>query len=159
MSHLERALKIMLGHEGGYVNDPEDPGGETNWGITIAVARENGYHGPMIDLPLEKAVDIYSKKYWDTRLDRLPFMVVFNIFDAAVNHGKRQSFKLAQRAAGCHDDGFMGPDTLEAISSIGPWEFCAKFNAERIEFYTDLKTFKRFGRGWVRRVAGNLRIK
>ena len=157
-SQLSRALKILAKHEGGYVNDPEDPGGETNWGVTVAVARANGYHGPMIDMPVEFAAKIYAKDYWDDRLNSLPFPVVFNIFDAAVNHGKRQAVKFAQRAAGCSDDGYVGPNTLSAITGMDSSEFCLKFNAERLEFYCNLRTFRRFGKGWTRRVAGNLRI-
>jgi len=159
MQKLERALKIMLGHEGGYANDPQDLGGETMWGVTAKVARADGYEGAMINLPIERAVEIYSTQYWDERLNVLPFPVVFNIFDAAVNHGKRQSLKFAQRAAGADDDGIMGADTLAAIARMDSYDFSLAFNAERLEFYCNLRTFTRFGKGWTRRVANNLRIR
>ena len=95
----EEAIRHTLGIEGGYVDDPRDSGGKTRWGITVAVARRNGWKGKMCDLPPEKAVEIYRKKYWAAaRCDDLPPSVAVRVFDAAVNHGVGGAGRLLQMA-------------------------------------------------------------
>ncbi|CUJ80982.1 glycoside hydrolase family 108 protein [Achromobacter sp. 2789STDY5608628] len=95
------AFDRLIGHEGGYSNHPDDPGGETMWGITVAVARANGYAGAMCDLPRDAAKNIYRAQYWDkVRADSMPFSVAFQVFDAAVNHGSGQAARFLQRAVG-----------------------------------------------------------
>jgi lysozyme family protein len=154
--NFDQAFERLLGHEGGYVNDQRDPGGETNWGITIAVARAEGYSGPMRDLPVAKAKDIYRARYWaPVRADELPDSMRFDVFDAAVNHGASQSAKWLQRAVGTQPDGVIGAVTVAAARNAGPL-LGAKFNAQRLRFYTDLATWPTFGKGWARRVAANL---
>ena len=154
--NFDQAFERLLGHEGGYVDDPDDPGGETNWGITIAVARAEGYTGPMRDLPVAKAKDIYRAKYWaPVRADELPDSVRFDVFDAAVNHGVNQSAKWLQRAVGANPDGVIGAMTVAAARGAGPMAV-ARFNGYRLQFYTDLGTWPKFGKGWARRVASNL---
>ncbi|WP_418122240.1 glycoside hydrolase family 108 protein [Variovorax sp. 160MFSha2.1] len=154
--NFDQAFDRLLGHEGGYVNDPRDPGGETNWGITVSVARAEGYSGPMRDLPRDTAKAIYKAKYWaPVRADELPDSVRFDVFDAAVNHGVSQSSKWLQRAAGANPDGVIGAQTVAAVRSAGPL-IAAAFNGYRLQFYTDLSTWPTFGKGWTRRVASNL---
>lgn len=155
--NFDLAFDRLLGHEGGYVNDPRDPGGETNWGITVAVARANGYAGPMRDLPQDTAKAIYRKLYWNTvRADELPEAVRFDAFDAAVNHGPSQAAKWLQRAVGTTPDGVIGTVTLGAVRAAGS-QLAAHFNGQRLQFYTDLPTWPTFGKGWARRVATNLK--
>lgn len=127
------------------------------WGITVAVARANGYSGPMRDMPQEVAKDIYRRKYWRPWMDTLPYSVAFQVFDASVNSGERQTAKWLQRAAGVKDDGVVGPVTLEAVGKADPMKMAALFCAERLEFLTALPTWSTFGKGWARRIAGNLR--
>jgi lysozyme family protein len=154
---FDDAFTRLLGHEGGYVNDVRDPGQETNWGVTIAVARENGYKGRMVDLPLDTAKAIYRKRYWDAVLaDVLPDAVRFDVFDAAVNHGPGQAVRWLQRACGAADDGKLGPMTVAAATAGGPM-VAARFNGQRLQFYTDLSTWPTYSKGWARRVAANLR--
>ncbi|WZB76775.1 glycosyl hydrolase 108 family protein [Achromobacter insuavis] len=156
--NFDQAFDRVIGHEGGYVNHPDDPGGETMWGITIAVARANGYAGQMRDLPREIAKAIYRAQYWDkVKADSMPFPVAFQVFDAAVNHGTGQAAKFLQRAAGVADDGIIGPKTLAAVAARSVAALLLAFNAEREQFYTDLKTWPSFGKGWSRRVVANLR--
>lgn len=155
---FDTAFDRLMGHEGGYVNHPNDPGGETMWGVTIAVARASGYSGPMRDLPRDTAKAIYRAQYWDkVQADRMPFPVAFQVFDAAVNHGADRAAKLLQRAAGVTDDGVIGPKTLAAVAAVPAAALLMLFNAEREQFYTDLKTWPSFGKGWSRRVVTNLR--
>lgn len=88
---FEKAFEEVIGVEGGYSNNPNDSGGETNWGITESVARENGYKGHMKDLPIEKAQEIYKSEYWDVQnLDAIYSLspaVALELFDTGVNQG------------------------------------------------------------------------
>lgn len=155
--NFEQAVTIVLKHEGGFVSHPSDPGGATNYGITVAVARENGYTGDMRHLPLQLAKDIYKRKYWDTiKADDLPAGVRFAMFDYAVNSGPVAAIKALQRVLGVMDDGLLGPRTIAAASDIDGNRLAAKLNGFRLKFMTDLKVWPTFGRGWARRIADNL---
>ena len=159
MSNFDKAFDLLIGNEGGYVNNPVDPGGETNWGITRAVAVDNGYTGSIKSMPKETAKQIYNKMYWDKlQCDQLGFAVAFQLFDAGVNHGNSQAVKFLQRALSVVDDGVIGAKTIAATNSLDDLQIVMLFNAERIEFYSSLKTFSTFGKGWVRRVASNLKL-
>ncbi|MGX5913933.1 glycoside hydrolase family 108 protein [Aliidiomarina sp. Khilg15.8] len=148
----------VIGHEGGYANHPDDPGGETNWGITKRVARAAGYQGDMKALPRELARDIYYREYWQrAKCDQYHPAIGFQLFDIAVNHGIGTAIRMLQRAAEVADDGIVGPVTLKSIKGMPPGETVNRLNAERLEFYAKLTTWDKFGRGWANRVAGNLR--
>lgn len=150
------AFDRLLGHEGGYVDHPDDPGGKTRFGITEAVARAEGYQGAMHELPVELARQIYRSRYWDAvRADQLPEVVRFDLFDAAVNSGPRQAAQWLQRAAGTDPDGIVGPITIAAVEA-DPEGVRRRFNGLRLRFMTDLSTWSSFGRGWARRIADNL---
>lgn len=155
--NFDRAFVDLLDHEGGYTNNPADPGGETNWGITVAVARANGYVGTMRDMDQSVAKAIYAKQYWLPEFDTLPYPVAFQVFDAAVNSGVGQAVRWLQRAAGVADDGHLGPVTMAAVASVDPVRLVMLFNAERLLFMTNLSTWGTFGKGWARRVASNLK--
>lgn len=157
MSNFDRAFVALLGNEGGYSNDPADPGGETMWGITVSVARENGYVGAMKDMDQTVAKAIYAKRYWLPAFDTLPYPVAFQVFDGAVNSGVGQSVRWLQRAVGVADDGKLGPLTLAAVSAAPVAAVVLLFNAERLVFMTKLSNWSADGRGWARRIAGNLR--
>lgn len=153
----EIAIGRVIDHEGGYVDHPDDPGGETNYGITIATARNFGYTGEMRDLPLSVAVDIYKQLYWDTiSADEMPFSVAFQVFDGGVNHGIKRSVRWLQESIGATPDGIVGAQTIEYVNREQEHDVVLTYNAQRIQFYTSLQTFKTFGRGWMRRVAQNL---
>lgn len=158
-SDFDRAVDRVLQSEGSYVNHPDDPGGETNWGVTKTVAQANGYRGAMRELTREQAKAIYKAAYWTPlKADNYHPAIAFQLFDAAVNHGAGNAARFLQRAVGVQDDGSIGPRTLAAVATLPVIDVLLRFNAERLEFYTGLvKTFPAFGRGWVRRVAENLR--
>lgn len=152
------AFERLIGHEGGYVNHPNDPGGETNFGITVDVARIAGYSGSMRNLTRAQAKDIYHTYYWhQANADRYHGAIGFQVFDTAVNHGVKQAIRLLQRAVGVIDDGHVGPVTIAAINAKPAQQVLANFNAERLDFYTKLPTWSSFGKGWVRRVASNIK--
>ena len=153
---FDEAFDLLIGHEGGYANHPSDPGGETMWGVTARVARANGFTGDMRDLPRDKAKQIYRDLYWTpVKADQLPQAVRFDVFDAAVNSGTDQAAKWLQRVVGAAPDGKIGPATIAAAVAAGPL-IGARFNGVRLQFMTDLPTWGAFGKGWARRVAGNL---
>ncbi|AVQ81642.1 glycoside hydrolase family 108 protein [Variovorax sp. PMC12] len=150
--NFDQAFDRLLGHEGGYVNDPRDPGGETNWGIS-----KRSY--PNVDvkaLTQDAAKAIYRRDYWaPVRADELPDSVRFDVFDAAVNSGVTQSAKWLQRAVGAYPDGVIGAQTVAAARAAGPL-IAAAFNGYRLQFYTDSGNWPTYGKGWARRVASNL---
>ena len=155
---FDEAFERLIGHEGGYSDHKDDPGGETNWGITWRTARAAGYTGSMRDLTREQAKGIYYFAYWKrARADEYDPAIGFQLFDAAVNHGIGNAIRFLQRAVGVADDGVVGPATVEAVRSMHPADVLAHFNAERLDFYTRLTTWPTFGKGWARRVAANLR--
>jgi lysozyme family protein len=156
-NHFERAFIDLLGNEGGYANNPADPGGETMYGITQATARRNGYLGQMRDMSLDLAKIIYRAEYWDDAFDQFPYPVAFQLFDSAVNSGPNTTAKWLQRCLGVTADGKIGAETLEAAKYMEPMRLILLFNAARLEFMTGLPAWLTFGRGWARRIAGNLR--
>lgn len=158
MMNFDIAFERLIGHEGGYVNHPEDPGGETNWGVTLRTAREAGYTGSMRDLTRDQAKEIYRTAYWGrAQAEQYDGAIAFQVFDAAVNHGIGQAIRFLQRAVGVADDGAVGPVTLAAVRAMSVTDVLARFNAERLDFYTKLSTWPTFGKGWARRVVGNLK--
>lgn len=154
--NFDQAFDKLMGHEGGFVDDPRDPGGATRWGVTERVARAAGYQGPMSAFPRGTAADIYKKQYWDAvKADQLPEIIRFDVFDAAVNSGVGQAAKWLQRAVGVKDDGVIGPATIAAALMTGP-SLPARYNGTRLQFMTDLAGWSAFGKGWARRIASNL---
>jgi len=159
MSVFNTIFDRLMQHEGGYVNHPNDPGGETMWGVTKRVARAHGYYGSMRSLPKSLAKDITEKSYYKAvKGDQLDRLIAWQLTDAAYNHGNRRAVKFLQAAVGARQDGLIGPRTLAAVAAMDKNDVVFLFNAERIEFYTRLRTWQTFGRGWARRVAGNLRF-
>lgn len=154
--NFTEALQHVLKHEGGYVDHPSDPGGETNYGITVKVARENGYLGDMRSIPMHVVADIYKRQYWDTvKCDQMPESVRFALFDYAVNSGPVAASKALQRVLGVADDGIIGPATIGAAQAQSDG-LGARLNGYRLKFMTELKIWPTFGKGWARRIADNL---
>ena len=151
--NFDQAFDALISHEGGYVSDPRDPGGETKFGIS-----KRAY--PNVDiksLTLEQAKAIYKSDYWDrSQCDSLPPVVAFQVFDTAVNSGIGQSIRFLQRAVGVADDGQVGPLTVNAVKRLDAETIVARFNGQRLDFMTRLSTWDVFGKGWARRIAKNL---
>lgn len=150
--NYDKAFGIIIGHEGGYVNDPRDPGGETKYGISKRAYPNEDIKG----LTLERAKELYRRDYWDAvEAESLPVGVRLMVFDCAVNCGLTAAKKLLQRAAGAKDDGIIGPRTREAISKTP--DLPMRFAGFWIQYYTDLAGWPTFGKGWARRVANDLK--
>jgi lysozyme family protein len=155
MSAFDDAFTALIGNEGGYSNNPADPGGETMWGITARVARANGYSGAMRDLPLSTAKVIAKAEYWDkASCDKLDPRVAFQVFDSVYNGGP--AIKWLQLAAGVTPDGALGPATLAAVRAVDPVKLVARFNAHRLKYLGNLSAWPAFGHGWANRIADNL---
>lgn len=154
MDRFDRFIDRLLSHEGGYVNNPADPGGETKFGIS-----KRSYPGVNIKrLTRQQAIEIYRRDFWErSRADDLAPALGFQLLDAAVNSGIAQATRWLQRAVGVADDGIIGPVTLGALRIADPADVIARFNAERLEFMTRLSGWRTFGAGWARRIAQNLR--
>lgn len=129
---VDAMIETLVGKEGGYSNHPSDTGGETMWGITVAVARANGYTGPMRSMPRDTAKDIYRRKYFVlTGFDRVAEQsaaVAEELFDTGVNMGPSVAATFLQRLlnglnrqgkdyADIGVDGDVGPATLRALKA------------------------------------------
>lgn len=151
---FDEAFDRLMGNEGGYVNNPADPGGETNWGISKRSYPDLDIKG----LTRDQAKAIYLRDFWVRgAMDQLPPALAFQAFDAAVNHGIETAIRLTQRAAGVADDGHIGPVTLAAIRRDSVTDLLMLFVAERLDYWRKLNTWPKFGGGWAGRAAADLR--
>ena len=158
ISNWQKSFELMLKSEGGYVNNPVDPGGMTNLGVTKAtwenwVGRESD-EAEMRGLTPEKVEPLYKKKFFDAvRGDELPVGLDYLMFDFAVNAGAGRAIKTLQTAVGVTPDGGFGPMTMAAVQAVDPNELIERFSQAKEDFYRSLNTFATFGKGWLNRVA------
>ena len=154
--NFNKCLEIILHHEGGYVNHPRDPGGETNFGVTKRVYQEWGGTKDMEDLTKEDVAPIYEKNYWlRAKCDQLPSGLDLAVMDWSVNSGVGRAVKKLQQMICTVADGGIGPNTLktldEYIEHHGLEQTIRSYKNTRQEFYESLSTFDTFGKGWTRR--------
>ena len=156
-------LETILHHEGGYVNHPKDPGGETNLGVTKRVYQEHGGTKDMKDLLVEDVAPIYKKGYWDKmKCDDIPSGLDLCLVDFGVNAGPGRAAKFLQQMIGTTVDGGIGPMTLakveEYIRENGEPATVEKYQEMRQKYYENLSTFATFGKGWTRRVEETTKL-
>lgn len=152
MNPFDKAFEIVVGIEGGYVNDPDDPGGATRYGITEKVARAHGYAGDMKDLPIELAKDVYRSGYWGIcKCDSLKWPLSLFVFDSAVNQGTDAAIRILQKTLNVQQDGLIGPGTISAANRAGP-EIPSLYLADRAVRYTGTRNADKYLRGWLRRL-------
>ena len=150
--NFDKCLEMLLHHEGGYVWHEEDPGGETNLGVTKKVYQDWGGTKDMIDLTVEDVAPIYKKNYWDRcKCDELSSGLDWVVMDWAVNSGTRRVSKALQKACGAERDGVIGNKTLALANGQNVKYMIEEISVMRQSFYESLRTFKTFGRGWTRR--------
>ena len=157
MNHnFDTCLTMLLKHEGGYVNHPEDPGGMTNLGVTKAVYDE--FHGTdvteeeMRNLKKSDVEPIYRSNYWNRcRCQDLPSGVDWAVFDFAVNAGTGRAAKALQQAVEAKQDGSIGPITLMKVKDHEVVNIINRIAIYREQFYRSLSNFDTFGKGWLRR--------
>lgn len=161
----DTAFLRVVGHEGKFQNDRQDRGNWTSGvigqgelkGTKYGISAMSYPNEDIRNLTLERAKEIYYEDFWlRVSGDELHDALAYQLFDAAINHGIGNAVRMLQRAVGVADDGRMGPITRGAVQSEGVDNVLKKFNAERIRFFTNISTFDRYGRGWMRRVADNL---
>lgn len=157
-SSYDDALARLLAHEGGYSNHSADPGGPTNFGITIhdyrRYVKPDATAADVKAMKVEEAKIIYRAKYWDAmRCDELPAGVDYAVFDYGVNSGIARARKVLQRVVGVTDDGVLGPRTMQAVRAHAPAVIVRAICDERLAFLQSLGTWPVFGKGWGRRVA------
>ena len=158
---FSRALKVILRHEGGFVNHPKDPGGMTNLGVTKATwegwTGKPATEADMRALTPEKVAPLYRERYWDElRCDDLPPALALCVFDFGVNAGPARAARYLQGLAGAVQDGIVGGATLAAVNAwiarVGLSGAVRAYQEARRHYYRRLGTFATFGRGWLRRV-------
>jgi lysozyme family protein len=160
---FDTAFDRLISHEGGYTDDPRDPG---NWtggkpgvgllkGTKYGIAANTYGHLDIKNLTLEQAKDVYREGFWDVLGPAHP-AIKFQLFDAAVNHGLPNALRMLQRAVGVADDGKWGLISQAALNSADHNDVLLRFLAHRLQFWAKLQAFDTFGRGWTRRAADNL---
>lgn len=156
---FDYCMKIVFAHEGGEVDDPRDPGGHTNMGITQATlnrARKTlqGLPASVSDLTRHDCTRIYEALYWrPVRGDELPLPLALLTFDACVNQGEGDAKRFLQQAVGVKVDGAIGPKTLAAAQRSGR-PAIEELAARRMHDYMLLdKLDDTFGLGWSRRLC------
>lgn len=154
----EDCFKMVLAHEGGFVNHPKDPGGMTNLGVTKnnweRYLNRDVSEADMRALTPEVVKPFYKAMYWDKiKGDELPSGVDYAAYDLAVHSGVGRAAKYLQEIAGVTADGVIGPRSLEAIKSCDARETADAICDMRMDFLKRLPTFETFGKGWSGRVA------
>lgn len=152
------SFAAVLKHEGGYVNNPRDPGGRTNLGVTQraweAYLNRDVTETEMRALTPDIVKPFYKAMYWDKiKGDQLPVGVDYAAYDLAVNSGARRAAKYLQEIAGVFADGIIGPKSIDAIEALDPEQTIEVLCDMRLNFLKRLTTFDTFGKGWSRRVA------
>jgi len=153
MSKFDEIIEVVLEHEGGYVNDPKDPGGETNFGI----AKRSNPDVDIKNLTKAEATLIYKTKYWDkNKVESLPEELWHIYFDMCVNMGRSRAVKILQQSAvnrgrNIKVDGGLGPNTIKALKGVE----LERVRAFRVRYYVELVNKKpdleKFYFGWFRR--------
>ncbi len=175
MSSFALAISLLLTHEGGFVDHPADPGGATNYGISLSYLSSlgdldgDGYQDGDLDkdgdvdaadiraLTRDEAIHLYATQWWERYgYDRIQNQVIAaKVFDLAVNMGARQAHRVVQRAlrsAGVQvaEDGILGPKTLAAINGVMSWKLLPAIRSEAAGFYRSLQR-PEFIQGWLNR--------
>lgn len=175
MAEFNNAFQLMIAHEGGYVNDPDDPGGETYKGVARKIfskwegwtkidilKRQSDFPGNLDrDAEIQEAVShFYQVNFWDKMNgDQITNQEIANsIFDFGVNAGVSTSASLAQMVVGADSDGVIGPGSIAAINNFDPDHFLAAFTVAKIARYINIvkkrPTSRKYFYGWVLRALG-----
>lgn len=156
-AYTDEVLRI----EGGYVNDPDDPGGETNFGITRRTANQYGYVGRMINMTKNEAKEIYRQAFWNGSLaSNIMHDAAFHIYLLSIHSGNRQAILILQRALGLNADGIPGVDTMNAISKASESLLIEAICYRTLDFYVQIspKTKYKYIQGWRNRLLHSRNI-
>lgn len=154
--NFDKALEHILEYEGGLVDHPNDPGGLTNFGISLRAFPQLGRDG-IRNLTKQSAGVIYRTNYWDNcRVDELPEELKLMVFDCSVNQGSSFARKTLQSAVNVTVDGIIGPKTLEAVSEAPVDAVLHNYSKLRYYRYRYNKNWETFGDGWMNRLLSVL---
>jgi len=157
--NFDKSFDKLFDHEGGYVNDPRDPGGETKFGIS----KRSYPQEDIRNLSRERAKELYYRDFWEPiAAMNINAQLRFHVFDTAVNSGIGTAVRLLQQMCGMPpemQDGRYGPFTARALRQVPDDKAVEWYNGWRLLYYCDLHTFETFGKGWVRRTARNLLLR
>lgn len=144
-----KAFDLLMENEGGYVNDPDDSGGETKFGIC-----KRSYPDEDIkNLTIDRAKEIYRRDFWlRAKCDRYPDALSVAVFDYAVNSGVSRAIKDMQAAMNLKADGVAGNQTIGAANRLPLRPVLEAYLDKRLNFLTGLKGWKKYGGGWGKRV-------
>ncbi|MDV2965099.1 glycosyl hydrolase 108 family protein [Nitratireductor aquimarinus] len=156
--NFARALPLVLKHEGGWADHPDDPGGATMKGVTLATFRRyvkaDGTKADLRAITEQQVATVYYRHYWAAvNAQALPSGVDYAVFDFAVNSGPSRAAKYLQSVVGAKVDGRVGPDTIAAVSRMEPAVIINRLCDARMAFLRRLKHWPTFGNGWSRRVS------
>ncbi|MDR3536714.1 MAG: glycosyl hydrolase 108 family protein [Acetobacteraceae bacterium] len=154
---FDSCVAVTLTQEGGFSDNPNDPGGATNFGITLATLQATRGTPVTVDdvrtMTRDEAVEIYRSNHWlPARCGDMPAGVDLMVFDFGVNSGPRTAVKAVQRLVGVKDDGSVGPVTLNALSRADAKTLVNALAQARLEYCRALPTWPDFGTGWTNRV-------
>lgn len=153
MPNFEDAVELILKHEGGYVNDPRDPGGETNFGISKKAYPNEDIRA----LTRERAKSLYRRDYWDAlRLSEIPYPLALVTFDMAVNAGTGAAAKMLQAAVGATMDGKIGPQTIQKAHDANLRDAVLRLTRRRFTYYAGLPGWKYYSESWTKRTLETL---
>jgi len=151
MITFDEAFDRLLGHEGRYSNNPADPGGETNWGIS----KRSYPHLDIKNLTRNQAAVIYYKDFWEPLIEARP-AVKYQAFDFAVNSGIQTAIRKLQAVVNVADDGHWGPRSQASLAAAELNDVLMRYAASRLRFMTSLSNWSDAGKGWAIRIAGQL---
>ena len=144
------AFNLLIEFEGGFVDNPNDKGGATKYGIS----KEQYPDLDIENLTLDKAKEIYRRDYWDRYKCRfLPDSLSIALFDSVVNSNAKRMTKFLQQALGVTADGVIGNQTIGAANRLPEKKVLNDFLDLRLEYLMSLKDWKYFGNGWGARVS------
>lgn len=150
--NFKSAVDVILEREGGLVDHPRDPGGITNFGISLRAYPHLGADG-IRNLTREDAVKIYRRDYWlKASCGKFPKGIRLFLFDSAVNQGVIRAIKILQRTLHVKADGIVGPKTLAASKKYSSSDLAAHYLTDRLSYYRRSRNWKTFGKGWTRRL-------
>ncbi len=155
---FKSSVDLVLKHEGGYVNHPDDTGGPTNKGITLKTFRRfikpKGTIADLKKLTTNQARSIYKQQYWDTcSCNDLPLGIDHAVFDYSVNSGPLKARKALQKALGVPEDGRIGPKTIDAAKSHNIGYTIEILCSQRLKYLENRPNAKTFLNGWAKRVS------
>lgn len=168
MSLFQLAIPVVLRREGGYINNPSDPGGATDFGISLRWLKSQGLFGDVngdlvVDikdiqaLTVDKAEEFYKVQWWDKYgFERVDVQAIATkLFDTAVNLGTPKAVRIAQEAAGAVADGILGPDSLRKLNSQPALPLLRQMQSLQANYYQSLANANPkldvFLKGWLNR--------